>query len=123
MKKERILKRKRGKMARNKESLYDIPTNIADIVRLMCADYDRRAYDIMKRSREEKVITKYTELNSVIDGALTEVEYGIRRELLDDIGLGRGYDLSPLSPLMAKNTYYKRKKAVVTGIAERLDLI
>jgi hypothetical protein len=110
-------------MPRSKDQLYSMPVNVADIVRIVCADYGRRERDIRKQAREEAVIANYTEMNSVIDSALCGVEEGIRSNLLDDIGAGRGYDFSPLSPLMSKNTYYKRKTQVVKDIAHGLALI
>ena len=102
---------------------WEIPTGVVAIVKSVCADYERRERAIKYAAITGTVIERYVELNAVIDTALESVELGIRRELLRDIQLGRGYDFSGASPFLAKNTYYQRKRKLIHDIAQGLSLI
>lgn len=102
---------------------WEIPTSVVDIVKTVCADYDRRERAIKHSNITGPVLAKYIELNSVVDRALNDVEAGIRRSLLEDITEGRGYDFSEASSYLAKNTYYMRKRKLIHDIAEGLELI
>ena len=99
---------------------HEIPSSVVNIVKSVCADYDRRARVI---GIDGSVLDTYLQLNGIIDKALEEVEPGIRRIILDDVRLGRGYDFSPASPFLAKNTYYSKKRKLVYDIAKGLRLI
>jgi hypothetical protein len=98
---------------------YEVPKGVVNIVKTVCADYDRRS----KGNADEAVLETYLQLNGVIDTALEEIEAGIRRVILDDVRLGRGYDFSPASPFLAKNSYYNRKRQFVYNVARGLKLI
>ena len=102
---------------------WEIPSSVVDIVKTVCADYDRRERAIKYSAITGAVLARYVELNAIIDKALDDVEIGIRRYLLDDIQLGRGYDSSQASPFLAKNTYYQRKRKLIHDIARGLSLI
>ena len=102
---------------------WEIPTSVVEIVKTVCADYDRRERMIKHSSITGVVLDRYIELNAVIDKALESVEVGIRRNLLEDIQRGRGYDFSQASPFVAKNTYYQRKRKLIHDIALGLALI
>lgn len=99
---------------------WELPRSVVNIVRSMCADYDRRA--LLIRSSCE-LVSKYSEMNDAIDRGLESVEVGIRRTMLDDIYLNRGYGYSPVSAIMSKNAYYARKKKAIFLIATELKLM
>jgi len=102
---------------------WDIPYSVVKIVHSLCVDYDRRVVSIASTDTAPDVINQYKALNQVIDTALEEVEIGIRRTMLDDIQKHRGYDFSPASPYISKNTYYMRKRKIIHDIAKLLNLI
>lgn len=102
---------------------WEIPSSVVRLVEAICADYDRREQAIKHSSLTGETLETYARLNAAIDAGLESVEPGIRRFMLDDIWLGRGYDFSPCSPFLAKNSYYKRKKKVIHDIAKELKLI
>lgn len=109
-------------MARKKIFLdWEIPYTVVNIVRSVCADYDRRNIDM--QSKSDDVINQYRALNAAIDIGLSDLEVGIRRVMLDDICMGRGYGYSPVSAIMTKNAYYHRKRKAIHDIAEQLKLI
>jgi hypothetical protein len=110
-------------MARRRSYRYNLPRTVADIVQAVCADYTRRENAIKYSAITGPTLARYVELNAAIDTALEGVEAGIREELLRDIGHGKGYENSMIAPLMAKNTYYIRKRKVVLDIARGLSLV
>ena len=69
------------------------------------------------------MLDRYIELNASIDKALESEAADVRCVLLDDIGLERGYHFSPISHLLAKNTYYKKKRKIIHDIAVELRLL
>jgi hypothetical protein len=99
---------------------HEIPSSVVNIVKSVCADYDRRALLIRSGA---PLSQRYVELNGAIDRALEFVECGIRRTILDDIHLGRGYGYSPASAILSKNAYYARKVKAVYMIACELKLL
>ncbi len=100
---------------------WEIPYTVVNIVRSVCADYDRRA--IAMQSCACDVIDQYRALNDAVDRGLSDLEVGIRKIMLDDICSGRGYGYSPVSAIMTKNAYYHRKRKAIHDIAEQLKLI
>lgn len=110
-------------MGRRKKYRHNLPASVANVVKSICADYGRREEAIKFSAITGPVLARYVELNAAIDTALEAVEAGIREELLADIASGTGYENSKLAALMAKNTYYERKKRVVTLMARKLALI
>jgi hypothetical protein len=110
-------------MSRRIETKWDIPYSIVKIVVMICADYDRRRIAVDMANESDSVISEYVRLNQIVDSAMSSIEEGVRRVFLDDVSLGRGYDFSPASPFLAKNTYYQRKRKFVHDIAKGLKLI
>ena len=110
-------------MGRRITTKWDLPFSIVKIVSTICADYDRRRIAMQFKTDSADVIREYERLNGIIDSALLEIEVGIRRVMLDDVILGRGYDFSPASPFLAKNTYYQRKCKLVYDIAKGMMLV
>lgn len=102
---------------------YEIPPSVVNIVKTICADYERRDRMIRFSTVSGEVLDRYIALNAVVDGALETVECNIRCELLRDIVLSRGYHFSAVSPFISKNTYYQRKRKVIYEIARGLLLI
>jgi hypothetical protein len=110
-------------MGRRLTTKWDIPYSIVKIVVTVCADYDRRRIAIDLQTDTPEVLREYGRLNHIVDEALLDIEEGIRRVMLDDVSLGRGYDFSPASPFLAKNTYYQRKCKLVHDIARGMMLV
>lgn len=111
-------------MGRHRENFeWEVPTGVVGIVRAVCADYRRREHMIKFSSIAGDVLEEYIRLNSIVDNAVGSAERGIRYSLLADIANGRGYDNSPASPFLAKNTYYLRKRKIVYDIARSLKLV
>ena len=110
-------------MGRKLKTRWDIPHSIVKIVTMICADYDRRRIAIEFASEPDAVISEYKRLNGIVDDALAEIDEGIRRVLLVDVSIGRGYDFSPASPFMARGTYYQRKCKLVHDIAKGMMLV
>lgn len=102
---------------------YEIPKSVVVIVKSVCADYDRRKLLSEMGELDEGVKARYDYLNGAIDDALIEIDPGIKRVMLEDIRNNRGYDYSPASPFLTKNSYYMRKKKVIHDIAKGLSLI
>ena len=101
---------------------YDVPFTVVQIVNSLCADYTRRARLINDNTVPGSVRDTYQALNSVIDTALDEIEIGLRREMLNDISEGRGYNRSGCSVIIGKNAYYSRKKKLIHDIAVALNI-
>lgn len=102
---------------------WEIPYGVVQIVCAVCCDYARRDKAICNLTEEHKVLDEYKRLNGIIDDALGEIEVGVRSVMFDDIRLSRGYMCSPCSYLLAKNTYYNRKRKLIHDIAVGLNLI
>ena len=111
-------------MAREKMYFsWEIPASVVHVVNAICADYERRERAIKYSNITGTVLARYIELNSVIDGALQEVEGGIREGLLRDISEGRGYTRSSIQHIVSKNTYYRRRRKLIHDIARNLSLL
>ena len=112
-------------MPRNK--IYDtceLPRGVAQIAKAICADYDRRARALHAGIVDEKVRTTYTRLNAAVDEALLRIdEPMIRRALLQDMVLRRGYDRSEAQPFICENSYYARRRHVLYLVAEYTSLV
>ena len=102
---------------------YDIPTTVVEIVKTLCADYNRRERATKFSNVTGDVLARYVQLNAVIDKALEEVEVGIRKDILQDIQKRRGYDFSTAAECISKNTYYRRKRKLIYDIAKGLALL
>lgn len=102
---------------------WDIPGSVVIIVNAVLADYARREKIIRDANASEAVLKKAVELNAIVDKALEDIEPGIRREIIRDISLGRGYNKSNCCVLMQNETYYRRRRKLVHDIAVSLSLI
>ena len=102
---------------------YEIPCAVVEIVRGLCADYERRENAIKFSSIVGDVLERYVELNRAIDRALEQIEVGQRGHLIEDVAEGRGYNASMCSVRFAKNTYYERKRKFIHDVAKELFLI
>lgn len=100
---------------------WEIPPTVVEIVKSICADYDRRAIAI--QTAAEDVVNTYKAMNDAIDHAMQDIEPAIRRTMLEDIYNGRGYAYSPVSAVMSSRPYYARKRKMVHDIALELHLI
>ena len=110
-------------MSRRNNTKFNLPFSLVQIIKSICADYDRRADIINRSSASDDVTEEYLKLNKAVDDAFTDVEIGLKKHLLEDIKLGRGYEASLASSFIAKNTYYKRKKKIIYDVARSLSLL
>lgn len=102
---------------------YDIPTSVVEMVKAICLDYNRRERAIKYGTITGEVLDKYIMLNASVDKALEEIEVGIRKEILDDIGNKRGFQFSAISQMLSKNAYYRRRRKIIYDIAKELSLL
>ncbi len=102
---------------------WNIPGTVVEIVKSVCADYDRRQKSIACEELSEEVKARYIELNSAIDRALASIDEGMRRPMLEDVQSGRGYNFSFASCYCAKTTYYNCKRKIIHDVAVELKLI
>lgn len=101
-----------------------IPSSVVDIVKAVCQDYDRRDRAIKRPSEiDVSVLEEYKALNDIINHALECVECGMRATLLYDVCHNVGYDYTQISPFIAKNTYYDRKRRLIHDIAKGMHLV
>lgn len=110
-------------MGKSEYRKWDLPPTVVQLVVDMCKDYDRRNVAISFKTASEEVIEAYKRTNGIIDNALQTVEKPLRRDMLNDIILNRGYNFSPTSPIVSKCTYYLRKRQIVYTIAKQMFLI
>ena len=111
-------------MAKNKNlKKYMLSRGIVGIAVAVIADYDRRKRDIEKGALSDGLVSSYTRYNTIVDSALECIEPGARREILNDISRGRGYNSSLISYMYCKTTYYLRKREVIYRVAEQLMLV
>lgn len=101
---------------------YNIPASVVCVVTAIIADYYRREREI-KHDATGSVLARYVELNSAVDRALSEVEAGIRADVLADIAEGKGYERSRAQFLVSKNAYYRRRRKLIHDIAVDLCLL
>lgn len=102
---------------------YTIPLSVARIAISVCGDYERREKAVRSSSGDTPAFTRMSELNSIVDQALSALEPAIRKDMLNDISEGIGYHKSKCSLMMGKNTYYRRRRKLVYDIAILLNLI
>ena len=101
-----------------------LPRGVVMLVTSILADYERRA-TVLRDGGEvtSAVLDRYRELNGAVDAALEDLEVAIRRDMMCDIALGRGYRKSCAQYILSKNAYYKRRRKVVYDVALRLKLL
>ena len=101
---------------------YELPRSLVGVIESVCSDYYRRATAIKNGTASGVVLDEYLRLNIAIETALEGIEMGIRGELLRDVAFGLGYNKSMISALMAKNTYYQRRRKLIYDTAKALNL-
>ena len=101
---------------------HELPSSVVRLVSAICEVYERREREIT-RACSARVCAKCLAYNTVIDSALCDIEVGVRRELLTDIAIGRGYSKSGMQVVMSKNAYYRRRRKLIYDIACGLSLI
>ena len=100
-----------------------------DIVRIVCADYQRRKRVLQKGPTPYGVLPLYTALNKAVDDSI-EAAYKECRAyvphfaeiMIDDIAECRGYNNTAMHTAMCDSAYKKYKRMVKEGIAKRLGL-
>ena len=102
---------------------WGVPASVVMVVTSVCADYTRRDKALRSCLISEPVQEKLQTLNSIVDKALEEIEPAIRKDIINDITCGRGYNKSACSLVMEKNTYYRRRRKLVYDIAIAMKLI
>ena len=101
---------------------HELPVSVVRLVSAICGDYERREREIA-RNGSERVRARCLAYNTVIDSALSDMEVGVRRELVSDIAAWRGYSRSGLKVVLSKNAYYRRRRKLIYDIACGLSLI
>ena len=102
---------------------YEIPKTVVEIVCSICADYERRELAIRHSNITGETLERYIELNGAIEHALGMIDARVKVYLLEDVAVGRGYDFSQCSGLVAKNTYYEAKRRFIYEIAKKIYLL
>ena len=110
-------------MTQKRKSKYALPLTVVKIVEATCADYWRREKALRGGNIDITIRAEYTRLNSIIESAIADIDEAVRAQLLSDVGNVVGYKWSPLSMCMSAPYYYKLKRSVVRGVAEKLSLI
>ena len=100
-----------------------IPEGVEEIIRVLCADYTRRALVLECKNAPFNVIMEYRFLNYRILNAAIEIA-GTRdaRVFIKDIGEEIGYAATELW-LLSEIEYKTRKAQIKFNIARRLSLI
>ena len=100
-----------------------IPEGVEEIIRVLCADYTRRALVLECKNAPFNVIMEYRFLNYRILNAAIEIA-GTRdaRVFIKDIGEETGYAATDLW-LLPELEYKNRKAQIKVNIARRLSLI
>ncbi|MDY3846336.1 MAG: hypothetical protein SOZ62_05485 [Eubacteriales bacterium] len=100
-----------------------IPDDIDKIIAAVCHDYKRRKNLIEGGHVNGDVRAHYIKMNSALESALDEeCEAGLRKDMLDDIAIRRGYRKTP-AYYVSQVTYYDRKRRVKYAIAKKLHLL
>ena len=100
-----------------------MPKGVVQIVKCICADYDRRARAIPYTDNRD-VRDTYIRMNTAVDSALLSItEPGIRDLMLRDMVCRRGYERSRAREMICGQSYYARRRKVLRLIAEELALI
>ncbi|MFA5562538.1 MAG: hypothetical protein WDA00_07875 [Eubacteriales bacterium] len=99
-----------------------LPLSVDRLVRALCADYERRARELLRGKLPPEQLAFFSELNDGIDRALTGCDVGVRQILREDIALGRGFTYSPQC-CMCAGTYKKYKRQAKWAIARHFRLL
>lgn len=102
---------------------HDMPKAVVVIVKAICADYKRRCYILRSVKTPNEVKDRCLEFNKAVEKAITEVEEGIRKDLINDIATSKGYERSEIQYFISKEAYYNRKNKIIWDIAKELRLL
>ena len=102
---------------------WELPKSVVEVVRGVCADYERRENAIKYSSITGRVLERYIELNAAVDGSLCEIMPDIQKEMVKDVADNVGYDFSQCSNYVSRRIYYLKKRKFIHDIAEKLFLI
>lgn len=102
---------------------HDMPKAVVIMVKAICADYKRRCYILRNRKTPEEIKERCIEFNKAVEKAITEVEEGIRKDLINDIATNTGYERSEIQYFISKEAYYNRKNKIIWDIAKELRLL
>ncbi len=99
---------------------YDLPRNVCDACLAILGDYRRRATEIERGKLPARVLDTYAELNRLCDRAAYDIQPSVRKAIMKDIELRRGWELSELGPIYEKKSYYNCKRKIVKRLAINL---
>ena len=102
---------------------WELPKSVVEVVRGVCADYERRENAIKFSSITGPVLNRYIELNGAVDEALCDIMPNMQREILRDVAENIGYDFSQCSNFVSRKTYFLKKRKFIHDVAEKLFLI
>lgn len=97
------------------------------LIQALCGDFKKRAADIERAVKSERVLEQYILINKAITNALDEVCSGeserIKLLFLDALGDRRGHNWSPLCTIISPTAFYERKYRIMQAIAKNINLI
>ena len=95
---------------------------LPELIRALCADYERRKIHITERDLPRRVIMEYAYLNSRIFDAAGEI-CGVTaaERFINEIGDGVGYAYTELEGY-SESTYKSYKAEILGNIARKLHL-
>lgn len=102
---------------------WELPKSVVEVIRGVCADYERRENAIKYSSITGAVLDRYIELNGAVENAASEFAADLRKNIIDDVADNTGYDFSQCSAVMSRKTYYQKKRKFIHDVAEKLFLI
>ena len=102
---------------------WELPKSVVEVVRGVCADYERRENAIKFSSITGPVLNRYIELNGAVDEALSDIMPNLQREIIRDVAENIGYDFSQCSNYVSRRIYYLKKRKFIHDVAEKLFLI
>ena len=102
---------------------WELPKSVVEVVRGVCADYERRENAIKYSSITGPVLNRYIELNGAVDEALSNIMPNLQREIIRDVAENIGYDFSQCSNYVSRRIYYLKKRKFIHDVAEKLFLI
>lgn len=101
---------------------HNLPGEVVSVAVAVIGDYRRREREIERGVLSEHLLSAYKKYNGIIDEAVSVLEPGMRDEMLSDIIKGRGYEHSMIGWMLAKESYYMRKREVIYRVARGLGL-
>ena len=102
---------------------FEVPRSVVEIVKSLCADYERRELAIKHSNISGDVLMRYVELNAAIDKAFSSFSPEVKGWMLSDVASGRGYDYSQCTSLLGRKAYYLKNRKIIFDIALDLYLL